>query len=68
LVKKGTREMNIEEIKDSLQKNNFIGLRARLHSPIEFIDSQQAGREALKKLVHQRFYDGKRLGIIETED
>ena len=29
---------------------------------------QQAEIESLKKLVHQRFDDGKRLGIIETED
>ena len=29
---------------------------------------QQAEIEALKKLVHQRFDDGKRLGILETED
>ena len=29
---------------------------------------QQTEIEALKKLVHQRFDDGKRLGIIETED
>jgi FtsZ-binding cell division protein ZapB len=40
--------MNIEEIKDSLQRNNFTGLRARLDSAIEFIDSQQAEIEALK--------------------
>jgi FtsZ-binding cell division protein ZapB len=40
--------MNIEEIKDSLQSNNFTGLRARLDTVIEFIDSQQAKIESLK--------------------
>ena len=32
------------------------------------VQNQQAEIEALKKLVHQRFDDGKRLGILETED
>jgi DNA-binding transcriptional MerR regulator len=41
--------MNIKEIKDSLQRNNFTGLRARLDTVIEFIDEQQAEIEALKK-------------------
>lgn len=41
--------MNIKEIKDSLQRNNFTGLRARLDTVIEFIDSQQAENETLKK-------------------
>jgi hypothetical protein len=41
--------MNIEEIKDSLQRNNFTGLRDRLDSAIEFIDVQQAEIDSLQK-------------------
>jgi FtsZ-binding cell division protein ZapB len=66
--------MNIEEIKDSLQRNNFTGLRARLDSAIEFIDSQQAEIEALKqqlvttsseaKLNYSKGHeDGRQLGM-----
>ena len=36
---------------------------------LEEIIKQQADRIAeLEKLVHQRFDDGKRLGVLETED
>ena len=35
---------------------------------VPMLRQQQAEIEALKKLVHQRFDDGKRLGILETED
>jgi hypothetical protein len=66
--------MNIEEIKDSLQRNNFTGLRARLDSAIEFIDEQQAEIEALKqqlvttsseaKLNYSKGHeDGRQLGM-----
>lgn len=36
--------------------------------PCDKLAEMQAEIEVLKKLVHQRFDDGKRLGILETED
>ncbi len=46
-----------KESKGSFTKDAYIMLR------------QQADRIAeLEKLVHQRFDDGKRLGVLETED
>jgi hypothetical protein len=41
--------MNIEEIKDSLLKNNFTGLRVKLDTVIKFIDEQQAEIETFKQ-------------------
>ena len=49
--------MNIKEIKDGLQTNNFVGLRARLDTVIEFIDEQQAEIEVLKKRYEPKIVD-----------
>ena len=46
----------------------MLGDGCRYCQPQKYIDRLHDTIEALKKLVHQRFDDGKRLGIIETED
>ena len=50
---------------DELSRFQFYKTVQKL---LEKDSQQQAEIEALKKLAHQRFDDGKRLGIIETED
>ena len=57
------------EIEALKRPNNVVGVpQDKLFEMQATIHEQQAEIEALKKLVHQRFDDGKRLGIIETED
>jgi hypothetical protein len=63
--------LNANELADELRE---VSKHSEPHTQIvlgiaeSLLRQQQAEIEALKKLVHQRFDDGKRLGIIETED
>jgi hypothetical protein len=60
--------MNANELADELEDCGKF-FEDRLYTKAAaMLRQQQAEIEALKKLVHQRFDDGKRLGIIETED
>ena len=63
--------MNANKLADDLDNANGFQYVAQLglaSQAATMLRQQQAEIEALKKLVHQRFDDGKRLGIIETED
>ncbi len=58
--------MNAYELADAIEDWDSDG---QWDTPAANMLRQQADRIAeLEKLVHQRFDDGKRLGIIETED
>jgi hypothetical protein len=63
--------MNANELADMLLEDSYgfgSAVLKQAATMLRTIPALQAEIEALKKLVHQRFDDGKRLGIIETED
>ena len=70
--------MNANELADDLNiKASMINLGEKIawgsdsgvmDAAATMLRQQQAEIEVLKALVHQRFDDGKRLGVLETED
>ena len=58
--------MNANELADELEERYLQG--CIYQEAATMLRQLQAENESLKKLVHQRFDDGKRLGILETED
>ncbi len=65
-----SRALNGYELADELQETEpYYSTDYKLFDKAAAMLRQQADRIAeLEKLVHQRFDDGKRLGVIETED